>query len=503
MPRWLKRSTPPASNTRAPCRWPPLRPTAIEQELVERALVETALRTQSHVVETISQVNAALVAELELDKLVQAVTDAGTDLTGAQFGAFFYNVVNAEGESFMLYTISGVPREAFSRFPMPRNTPIFHPTFAGEGVVRLDDVTKDARYGTMAPHFGMPEGHLPVRSYLAVPVISRDSEVIGGLFFGHEVAGVFTPEAEQIVQGIANQAAMAIENARMVRNLRSAEARLRALNESLEERVLRRTEELRREVAERTRAEAALALAVSQLEERNRELQEFAYVASHDLQEPLRKVSTYASLIGAEYSAQLGETGQGYLERMQNATARMSKLIRDLLDYSRVATHGHRFEPTDLGQVVSGVLSDLEVLIQDVHGRVEAGPLPELVAEPMQMRQLFQNLIGNALKFHRPGVPPLVRLSAEVLPAEGEGPARYRIEVADNGIGFDERYLDRIFIPFQRLHGRAEYEGTGIGLAITRRIASRHGGTITAQSRPGEGSTFIIELPADQAQASG
>ena len=167
--------------------------------------------------ETLNQVGRTLAAELDLERVVQAVTDAATEASGAQFGAFFYNVTNDSGESYMLYTLSGVPREAFSKFPMPRNTAVFAPTFDGSGIVRSDDITQDPRYGKSAPHHGMPQGHLPVRSYLAVPVISRSGEVLGGLFFGHEQPRVFTERAERLVAGIAAQAAIAIDNARLYR----------------------------------------------------------------------------------------------------------------------------------------------------------------------------------------------------------------------------------------------------------------------------------------------
>ena len=171
--------------------------------------------TESHRLKTVLRVGQAVAAELDLEKAVQLVTDAATELTGAAFGSFFYNVLNDSGESYMLYTISGVPKEAFSKFPMPRNTKVFGPTFAGEGVVRSDDITKDPRYGKSAPHYGQPKGHLPVRSYLAVPVTSRSGEVIGGLFFGHPEVGKFLPEHEELVAGIAAYAAIAIDNARL------------------------------------------------------------------------------------------------------------------------------------------------------------------------------------------------------------------------------------------------------------------------------------------------
>ena len=176
-----------------------------------------ALREEAHTLETLNRVGAAVAAELDLERAVQVVTDAATELTGAAFGSFFYNVLDESGGRYMLYTLSGAPREAFSKFPMPRATALFGETFSGSGIVRSDDVTKDSRYGKSAPHYGMPKGHLPVRSYLAVPVVSRSGEVLGGLFFGHHEVGVFTERAERFVRGIATQAAIAIDNARLYR----------------------------------------------------------------------------------------------------------------------------------------------------------------------------------------------------------------------------------------------------------------------------------------------
>jgi PAS domain S-box-containing protein len=178
---------------------------------------DQALREEAHTLETLNRVGAAVAAELDLERAVQVVTDAATELSGAEFGSFFYNVLDESGGRYMLYTLSGVPREAFSKFPMPRATALFGATFEGTGIVRSDDVTKDPRYGKNDPHYGMPKGHLPVRSYLAVPVVSRSGEVLGGLFFGHHEVGVFTERAERFVRGIATQAAIAIDNARAYR----------------------------------------------------------------------------------------------------------------------------------------------------------------------------------------------------------------------------------------------------------------------------------------------
>ncbi|MEO6725945.1 MAG: ATP-binding protein, partial [Blastocatellia bacterium] len=194
-----------------------------------------------------------------------------------------------------------------------------------------------------------------------------------------------------------------------------------------------------------------------------------------------------------KYGPALNDEGQDYLGRMQNSARRMHTLINDLLEYSRVATAGQPFTPVDLNQVARDVLGDLEVRVQQSDGRVEMGELPVVDADPLQMRQLLQNLIGNALKFHRAEETPVVRVTAE-----DAGDDLCQIAVADNGIGFEEKYLDRIFTPFQRLHGRNEYEGTGMGLAVCRRIAERHGGTITAQSTPGQGTTFLVTLPLKQ-----
>ena len=189
--------------------------------------------------ETLNRIGRTLTAELDLERLVQAMTDAATEVAGAQFGAFFYNQKNEAGESYMLYALSGVARDLFTGFPMPRNTVVFAPTFAGEAIVRSADITRDPRYGRSAPHHGMPAGHLPVRSYLAVPVVSRSGEVLGGLFFGHADPGVFTDRAERLVAGIASQAATAIDNARLYRSLQESEQRFRTVLESQAEMVCR------------------------------------------------------------------------------------------------------------------------------------------------------------------------------------------------------------------------------------------------------------------------
>jgi len=250
------------------------------------------------------------------------------------------------------------------------------------------------------------------------------------------------------------------------------------------------------DITARKQAEIALQRQAKELARSNGELEQFAYVASHDLQEPLRKIQAFGDRLKHKCAEGLNDDGRDYLARMQNAASRMQTLIHDLLALSRVATHPHPHATVELGDVVLGVVSDLETRIEQLGGRVEVGPLPAAHADRMQMRQLFQNLIGNALKFHKPDQAPVVKVrSIPVERAAAEIDGAVRVIVEDNGIGFDEKYLDRIFQVFQRLHGRGEYEGSGIGLAICRKIAERHGGQITASSKPGEGSRFEITLP--------
>ncbi|WP_414590431.1 PAS domain-containing protein [Anabaena sp. CCY 9614] len=231
----------------------------------------------------------------------------------------------------------------------------------------------------------------------------------------------------------------------------------------------------------------------------NQELQQFAFIASHDLQEPLRKIITFGDRLKNTLENDLSEPGRDYLARMQNAALRMQTLIKDLLILSRITTQAQPFVWVNLAQIAQEVLSDLEVSIQQTGGSIEVGDLPTIKADPLQMRQLLQNLIGNALKFHRLQTPPVVKVYSQIFSDQSEKVClcaeTCQIIVEDNGIGFAQKYVDRIFNVFQRLHGRQEYQGTGMGLAICRKISERHHGKITAQSTPGEGSRFIVTLP--------
>ncbi|GAB2525931.1 hypothetical protein GCM10027085_15170 [Spirosoma aerophilum] len=272
--------------------------------------------------------------------------------------------------------------------------------------------------------------------------------------------------------------------------LTDSEARFRALSGKLDLEVQQRTEELQASVVELKRS--------------NDNLQQFAYVASHDLQEPLRKIQQFGDLLKDNLGNGLGESAI-YLDRMQTAASRMSRLINDLLNFSRIAAVLQNAQtPVSLNQVVDTVLTDLEVVINETSAQVKVNPLPTVPGDSMQLGQLFQNLLSNALKFHQTGVAPMIEIKASILTADslpsGVTPVRkettyHQIEVIDNGIGFDEKYLHQLFQVFQRLHGRNTYAGTGIGLAICEKVVTNHGGAITASSRPGQGATFKVYLP--------
>ncbi len=237
----------------------------------------------------------------------------------------------------------------------------------------------------------------------------------------------------------------------------------------------------------------------ARLTEMNAELEQFASVACHDLQEPLRKIQVFGGRLRAGYGDALGARGGEFLERIEGAAARMQALVRDLFQLSQVNQAPRPFVLVDMGLAAREALTDLEARLEETRGEVEVGDLPLVPGDFLQMRQLLLNLIGNGLKYHRPEEPPHVSVTACRESGADGAENRHRITVRDNGIGFDERYLDRIFQPFQRLHGRGEYEGTGIGLAICHKIVERHGGTLTALSAPGEGAAFVVSLPEFQA----
>jgi light-regulated signal transduction histidine kinase (bacteriophytochrome) len=306
-----------------------------------------------------------------------------------------------------------------------------------------------------------------IRAKLGVPIILGDR--LWGLVLAHQCSAPRQWEEWEIsfIKHLARQLEVPLEQAELYQRLQV-------------------------ELEERKKIDAELRLLTERLRSSNHELESFAYVSSHDLQEPLRKIQAFGDRLKARCGDSLDEKSQDYLQRMLNAASRSQLLIDNLLTYSRVTSKAQPFIRVNLQEIVEGVLSDLEIRLEEVGGTVKVGTIPKIDADPSQMRQLFQNLLGNALKFSREGVPPVVKVTSAL---EGD---RVRIEVADNGIGFDEKYRDRIFEVFQRLHGRSEYEGSGIGLSICRKIVERHGGSIMPYSKPNCGATFVILLPLNQ-----
>nr|WP_281377056.1 PAS domain S-box protein [Deinobacterium chartae] len=780
----------------------------VTRDIRERKRTEVALQEQTDILTTLNRINQTISAELDQSKLVQAVTDAGVELTGAQFGALFYNVKTENEESYTLYTLSGVPREAFASFPMPRNTQVFGPTFEGIGVVRVDDITKDPRYGHNPPYQGMPKGHLPVCSYLAAPVILRTGEVLGGLFFGHPEPGVFTERAEQLAVGLAAQTAVALDNARLYQQLQSSNAlleqRVQERTRQLEEQAasldafaafteavgtetdayaiarqavallrtrfpnasvgfyepadnlwklrvwsdnfspqtlevlqagvptetpivtetlrthqavfvdawdqepeqiahteeygavgnyplvvngevrgflaigqryqqqwterdkamfsavgrgftlaLERAEQTARIESQRDALEAraralegfaqltrnfaletdpfalvrhaqeillsllsngyvlywqpeeqlwrnrsqvgslgnpalqevidaglpygqsptidtpwltqqpfledvytrgadtdpelvqhvnavamlpvlvngiphgiigvglfdqrhwtdtdravletvahSLGLALEgvesnralqertrELERSNAELERFAYVASHDLQEPLRTIASFTELINRRYGDLMDENGRKYLGFVTRGAERMKLLIDDLLVFSRLNTIREPHQPLSLEEPFQEAVQRLYSTIEASGAVITHDPFPTVMGDVSELTQLFQNLIGNAVKFRHPDRRPEVHVGVE------REKDCWHVRVRDNGIGFEQKYADRIFQIFQRLHLREKYEGTGMGLAIVRKIVEHHSGRVWAESEPGKGSTFHFTVP--------
>ena len=265
------------------------------------------------------------------------------------------------------------------------------------------------------------------------------------------------------------------------------EASLRIKN-LLEMRLLHQRVQMHNQILEEQ-----VQVRTAELERTTEELINFAYIASHDLQEPLRKIIVFGDRLAGQFDSVLNDAGKDYIDRMQKSAIRMKNLIDDLLRFSRITTHTTPYQPVNLNEVIAEVLSDLEVQIERTRGRVEVDTLPSIEGERFQMRQIFQNLISNGLKYHNDDVAPVIKVRYL-----GSKNHLEEISVEDNGKGFDEKHLDRIFRPFERLHGHSEYSGTGMGLAICKKIVMHHNGQITANSQVNQGSTFIVRLPAKQ-----
>ena len=449
-------------------------------DITGRKQAEAEAEEQRRALVVLHRIATATAAETELDQIVQLVTDGGVELTGAQFGAFFYNVVDPMGGSYMLYSLSGVPRAAFANFPMPRNTAVFAPTFGGEGVVRSDDIKRDRRYGSSAPYRGMPAGHLPVTSYLAVPVIARDGEVIGGLFFGHPEPGRFTEKHEALMVGLAAQAAVAISSARLLQRIREA-------NETLEQRVAERTAEL-------TEAHEALRQA-----QKMEAVGQLTGGIAHDFNNLLAGISGSLEIIERRLAQGRADGLDRFLRGAQTSAQRAAALTQRLLAFSRRQTLDPK--PTDVNRLVLG----MEELIRRTVGPaimvevVGADDLWPTRVDPAQLESALLNLAINA----RDAMPDGGRLTIETVNKgidvrsgreQDLAPGDYvSIHVSDSGTGIAADVVDRVFDPF--FTTKPIGQGTGLGLSMVHGFVRQSGGQIRVDTEAGHGTTMCLYLP--------
>lgn len=427
-----------------------------------------AMRKQRHEREALYGIALLILQELDHERIVQAVTDTATTLSGAQFGAFLYNVRNESGEPYTLYAISGVPREHFSKFPLPRDTHLFGPTFRGDATIRSDDIRLDPRYGKTAPHHGMPPGHLPVTSYLAVPVRLGSGEVIGGMLFGHERRGVFREEHERLVETLAAQAAIGLNKASLYQD--AVFARRRAEQDAVDKQRLY-------EEAERA----------------NQAKDQFLATVSHELRTPLTSILGWSQMLAA---GGLGEDmvrhAIGIIERNARAQA---QIVDDLLDISRIVSGKLRLNVQLFSPQVA-VEAGVEALRPTAVGKgvaiqllvdPQAGPI---FGDPDRLQQVVWNLVSNAIKF----TPRAGRVHVALQRSQ----ACVHIVVTDNGEGIAPDFLPSVFDKFTQENATSSrrHGGLGLGLAIVKKLVGLHGGTVEAHSDgPGRGASFSVSLP--------
>jgi PAS domain S-box-containing protein len=468
--------------------------TKVIRDRTAQRLAEQNAREERRALEILNKAGSALAIETDLTQLVQIVTDAGVDLTRAEFGAFFYNLTNEAGESYMLYTLSGAPVEAFSKFPMPRNTQVFGPTFKGEGIVRSDDITQDPRYGHNSPRRGMPEGHLPVRSYLAVPVISRSGEVLGGLFFGHAKIGMFSERSERGLEGLAAEAAVAIDNARLaqaaqreIADRKRAEEALRDLNATLEQQILERTEQLRdkeQALRQSQKMEAVGQLTGGIAHDFNNLLQ--VIVGNlESLQRHLPKES--GRLRRSATQAMNGALRAAALTQRLLAFARRQPLDPKPVDVNVLVKNASELMYRSLGEVIS-----IETVLSAGLWRVEV--------DANELEAALLNLAVNA----RDAMPEGGKLTIETSNTHIDEaysanhveviPGQYVVIcVSDTGSGMTEETVAQAFEPF--FTTKPVGKGTGLGLSQVYGFIKQSSGHVKIYSEVGEGTTVKLYLP--------
>ncbi|ETZ22359.1 PAS domain S-box protein [Pedobacter sp. V48] len=412
----------------------------VARNITAQLKAQEQIKKHTEKLEILNSISKRITEKMDIDVILQRVTDATTKITGAAFGAFFYNTINEEGEAFMLYTLSGAPKEAFDRFGMPRNTAIFHPTFAGQGVVRVDDITKDPRYGHNSPHYGMPKGHLPVVSYLAVPVISTSGEVIGGLFFGHPQAAMFKADHEDLVVNIAAQAAISLDNSRLFEQVKS-------LSDKKDQ---------------------------------------FIALASHELKTPMTTIKGYLQVMA---KTEVSPTSKLFLDKSLYQVEKLNNLVDELLHMSRMEAGKLEFnlEDFDLRQLLADQAEIFRYTFSTHRLITELPDLRVIInGDRQRIEQAVTNLVNNAVKYS-PGAKQ-VELKLEI------ANERVIIRVKDYGIGLNQDQQRMIFTRFYRAEETKGISGLGLGLYITKQVIDNHKGNIQVISRPGQGSEFLISL---------
>ena len=414
----------------------------IARDITGQVKAQLELQAHAHIQELLLSAGTLLSQNLELESILQKVTDITTTLSEAEFGAFFYNMTDANGESYLLYTLSGVSKDAFKDFPMPRNTAVFGITFAGEGILRSDDITKDPRYGRNPPHNGMPKGHLPVVSYLAVPVKSPSTgATLGGLFFGHSQPAIFNAGHEKLVSGIAAQAGVAIENAKLYEEVRQLNARK----------------------------------------------DEFIGVAGHELRTPITTVKGYLQLLGEQLP---GGVAKEFTDKAIRQVNKLNRLVADLLDVTRIQAGRleYHITPCFLLPLIRESI-DTAAQMNTSHQLVADLPEEDLIinADGTRIEQVLLNFLTNAIKYSPGGEKILLSVKKKE--------DRVTVSVRDWGIGIPKEYHTDIFKRYYRVPSDQIIGGLGIGLYIAKEIIDRHGGTIGVGSPEDGGSVFYFSLP--------
>jgi len=409
----------------------------IARDISRQKKGDAVIKQYTQRLELINSAASMISSQLEIDDILQKVTDTTTQLAGAAFGAFFYNKTDRKGETYMLYALSGAPREAFEKFGMPRNTEVFKTTFEGKGIIRSDDITKDSRYGKNPPHSGMPKGHLPVVSYLAVPVKSQSGIVIGGLFFGHPMPNVFTQEHELLVVSVAAQASIALDNAKLYQEVRNL----------------------------------------------NSKKDEFIGFASHELKTPLTTLGGYIQL-----AKQMTELPPGFLDKIDKQVKRLNLIVNDLLDLSKIQAGklDIHFSKTTLYSLINDSIEAVATSGRPIDTELPAEDM-EIVIDSQKMSQVLVNLLSNAIKYSEPD-------TGISLTAIGIGD-EIQVSILDHGMGIAPGNLEKIFTQFYRVIRSSQTQGTGLGLYIAKEIMDAHSGKIWVESEVGKGCVFHVQFP--------